>query len=79
MPNVTVRTNMSPSIALGMVAKATFREFTLQDWMAFSGCTTLTPKYGECGDFIIVVDGDVVNIIHHQDPYGGQTFFLTNY
>ena len=53
---------MIASTALIMVAKTEFHPFTLSDYEAFSGVTSEYPMIGECEDYIIVIDGDVIQI-----------------
>jgi hypothetical protein len=71
-----IRTELTPAQALVLIAKTEFRQFTKNDWACFSGCESTNPLVGEIGDYCIVLDGEVVNIIHCGDGYGGQLFNL---
>ena len=48
------------SIALDMIARLTFREFTQADWMSFGGCESEKPLIAETDEYTIVIDGDIV-------------------
>jgi hypothetical protein len=73
---MNVRTKMSTETALRLVGQTTFSEFTEVDWMAFSGCECANPRIGRCAEFTVVIDGDMVMIIHDEDRFGGQLFYL---
>ncbi len=60
----------------GVIAKTKFEAFTQADWDAFAGCETAEPMIGYYGDFAIVIDGDMINIVHSEDMYGGQMYTL---
>jgi len=64
---------------LTLVSKATFKDFDKYDWQAFSGCESSDPRIGSADDYTIILDGDVINIIHEDDACGGQLFNLTSY
>jgi hypothetical protein len=53
---------MNATTALIMVAKTEFKPFTISDYEAFSGVTSEYPMIGEYEDYIIVIDGDVIQI-----------------
>ncbi len=59
-----------------VIAKTTFKPFNDLDWAAFAGCESADPLIGYSGGFIIVIDGDMVNIVHPEDEYGGQMYGL---
>ena len=61
---------------LTFIAKAEFKPFTQMDWDAFSGCESENPFIGYNGEFAIVIDGNLINIVHSEDSYGGQLFEL---
>lgn len=71
MANITY-----PSAAelLQIIAKAQFRPFTKSDWYLFAGCETAEPMIYETDDYTIVVDGDSVNMVYHEDEYGGRLY-----
>jgi hypothetical protein len=53
--------------ALKMIARTTFRPFGENDWHAFAGVETPNPLIGECEDYTIVIDGDVVSFTDNKD------------
>ena len=59
-----------------IIANTKFREFDEMDWCLFAGCESKNPLIGEYNDFLIVLDNDMVNIVHSEDEYGGQLFEL---
>ena len=62
-----------------LIAQTEFKAFDAADWEAFSGCETETPFIGYNGDFTIVMDGVMINIIHAEDEFGGQLFALREF
>ena len=64
------------SEALKMLAGATMRPFTQCDWYGFAGCETKDPMIGESGEFVIVLDGTLLNVVHQDDDFGGTLFEL---
>ena len=58
------------SEALKMLAGATMRPFTQCDWYGFD------PMIGESGEFVIVLDGTLLNVVHQDDDFGGTLFEL---
>lgn len=71
-------TNLTPMEALRLITMGLFLPFTETDWHAFAGCKSNTPRIAEVGDYTLVWDNDVVNIVHHGDTMGGQVFQLTD-
>lgn len=65
-----------PAEALKMLATTAMRPFTKEDWYGFAGCETKDPMIGETGEFIIVLDGTLLNIVHQDDDFGGTLFEL---
>ena len=61
---------------LTFIAKAEFKPFDKYDWDAFAGCESENPFIGYYGEFTIVIDGDMINIIHEEDSYGGKLYSL---
>ena len=58
------------------LAETEFKPFIKADWDAFAGCESENPFIGYYGEFTIVIDGDMINIVHGEDLYGGQMFCL---
>ena len=68
---------LSATEALILIAKTEFSPFTDSDWQAWAGCESKDPLIGYKGSFTIVIDGEeLVNIIHEDDEFGGQIFKL---
>ena len=59
-----------------VMAKTEFKPFDHYDWDAFAGCESENPFIGYYGEFTIVIDGELINIVHSDDLYGGQLFGL---
>lgn len=59
-----------------LITNTEFSTFTKADWWAFGGCETANPKIGYTDDFTIVIDGDVINVIHENDYMGGKIYRL---
>jgi hypothetical protein len=53
---------MKVSEALRLVGQTTFREFTQTDWYSFAGCETDNPLIGENGDWLIILDGNDIEM-----------------
>ena len=58
------------------LAETEFKPFIKADWDAFAGCESENPFIGYYGEFTIVIDGDMINIVHAEDIYGGQMYTL---
>lgn len=65
-----------PVEALRMLATTEMKPFNKMDWCAYAGCESKDPMIGESGEFTIVLDGDLLNICHQDDGYGGTLFKL---
>ena len=59
-----------------IIAKTEFKPFDGFDWDCFAGCESENPLIGTYNDFVIVLDNDMINIVHSDDEYGGQLFEL---
>lgn len=64
------------SAMLKVIALSTFRPFTKLDWYAFAGCESENPVICETDDYTIVIDNDQVNMVYHEDEYGGRLYSL---
>jgi hypothetical protein len=62
--------------ALRMLATTEMKPFTHGDWQAFAGCESKDPMIGNNGDFVIILDGDLLCVVHSDDNYGGTLFKL---
>ncbi|KRQ99266.1 hypothetical protein CP49_11760 [Bradyrhizobium valentinum] len=61
-----------------MLAMTSMRHFDRADWDMFAGCESRSPMIGEFDNHVIVLDGDLLNIIHADDEHGGQLFKLSD-
>ena len=61
---------------LAIIGQTEFKPFNEGDWFAFAGCESENPLIGYYNDFVIVLDGHLINIVHSEDDYGGQLFEL---
>jgi hypothetical protein len=61
---------MTREQALMLVATTEMKPFTKADWMSYSGCETENPLIGEFDDFLIVLDGNELEIfpIASEEP-----------
>ena len=57
---------MNATTALLMVAKTEFRPFNEIDYDSFAGVTSDNPMVGEYEDYVIVIDGDVIQITDYE-------------
>ena len=76
-----MKTNLTPTEVLYLTATATFHSFDKLDWMTFGGCESENPMIATVYDdyaerYTIVLDGEILNIIHEDDGSGGQVFEL---
>lgn len=69
--------NITKEQALILLAKTTMREFSKEDWYVYAGCMSAIPMVGEYEDYVVVVDGNKMNVIHSKNVLtGGQLFHL---
>lgn len=61
---------------MSIIARATFRPFTKLDWYSFSGCESANPLIFESDEYTIVIDGNNINMVYHEDEYGGMGYSL---
>ncbi len=52
------------------------REFTDNDWSAYAGCESPNPIMCGWGPYEIIIDANVINIVHELDPFGGVCYQL---
>lgn len=57
---------MNAMTALIMVGKAEMKPFTFADYDAFSGVTSECPMIGECDGYLIVIDGNEIQIMDEE-------------
>lgn len=61
---------------LALIAQSTFDSFTEADWYAFAGCETKNPLISQNEEYSIVIDGCNINMVYHEDMYGGAAYSL---
>lgn len=61
---------MTREQALMLVATTQMRPFTKTDWMGFSGCETENPLIGETDEWVVIVDGNYIEILPIDPPDG---------
>ena len=61
---------MTRETALLLLATTTMEPFTKADWMSFSGCNTENPLIGETDEWVIILDGNELEILP-IDPIDG--------
>jgi len=59
-----------------LIAKSQFDSFTEADWWSFAGCETKDPLICQTEEYSIVIDGNNVNMVYHEDEYGGEAYSL---
>lgn len=59
-----------------LIAQSTFDSFTEADWWSFAGCETKNPLICQTEEYSIVIDGNNVNMVYHEDEYGGEAYSL---
>ena len=53
---------MNAVTALTLLAQTQMNPFTKADWMSFGGCDSENPLIGENGDFLLILDNDILEI-----------------
>lgn len=56
------------------ITQLQFKDFDQHDWDAFAGCETSNPKIAYTDELAVVIDGSMINIVHHEDEYGGVLY-----
>jgi hypothetical protein len=60
---------------MAIIAKTKFEDFNKNDWYTFAGCQSDKPLIGEYGDFTIVIDGSMVNVVNWENTEGGGRLY----
>lgn len=76
MSDEVVKQVTDPAEALRLLAIANMRPFSKEDWFGFAGCETKDPMIGVVEEFVIVLDGATLCIVHGEDSFGGTGFQL---
>lgn len=53
---------MTREFALSLIAEIQFRPFDKHDFMAFSGVDTENPLIGENDEYLVILDGNIVDV-----------------
>jgi hypothetical protein len=61
---------------IALIANSVFRPFDAVDWYSFAGCESANPLICESEEYSIVIDGNNVNMVYHEDMYGGESYSL---
>jgi len=61
---------------LALIGNSVFRPFNKADWYSFAGCESDNPLICESEEYVIVIDGELINMIYHGDEYGGEAYSL---
>lgn len=62
---------------LMLIAKSQFHPFTKADWYAYSGCQSENPLICETEEYVIVIDGNTINMVIYGDECGGALYNLS--
>ena len=62
---------MTRETALALIATTKFAPFTKADFMAFGGVETENPLIGESDEWLIIIDGNLVDFLP-IDPIDGK-------
>jgi hypothetical protein len=52
---------------LRLAATTEFRPFDKADWMSFAGCNSQNPLIGEAGNYIVIIDDEVIAVIDEDN------------
>lgn len=58
---------MDKSRALTTIARTTFRPFERVEWETYAGVNSENPLIGESHEYVIIIDGDIVEFIDTMD------------
>ena len=64
------------SEVLVLITNNKFRPFDKYDHMAFNGAITDNPLICETDEYILIIDGHIINMLYHDDEFGGQLYSL---
>jgi len=53
---------MNAVTVMNLIAQTEMKPFTEADYMAFGGCESDNPLIGENGDFLIIIDGNNIEV-----------------
>ena len=71
-------TNLYPnkSELLALITKNKFRPFEKFDYYSWAGAESDNPLICETEEYTIVIDGHIINMVYHEDEYGGKLYSL---
>ncbi len=58
---------------------ANLRSFGMADWNCFSGCTTKNPEIADVGKWVIILDGQTVELTYNCDEAGETDVYAFTY
>ena len=61
---------------LALIAKSNFRPFEDCDYFGWAGVEGKNPLICETEEYTIVIDDNIINMLYHEDEYGGQLYSL---
>ena len=67
--------NLDRNEALILIAKTTFSPFTKADYASFAGVESEAPYIGEIDDYIIILDGNMVQFMNAEGDF--KSFYIT--
>lgn len=61
---------------LALITKMKFEPFSEHDYFAWAGVEGKNPLIAENEEYTIVIDDTIINVLAHEDMYGGQVYSL---
>ena len=61
---------------LTLILKMKFEPFSEYDYFAWAGVEGKNPLIAENEEYTIVIDDNIINVLAHEDPYGGNVYSL---
>ena len=62
---------------LTLITKSKFRPFENCDYYAWAGAdSNNNPLICETEEYTIIIDGHIINMVYHEDEYGGKLYSL---
>lgn len=61
---------------LALIIKMKFEPFSEHDYFAWAGVEGKNPLIAENEEYTIVIDDNIINMLYHEDPYGGNVYSL---
>ena len=61
---------------MALILNMKFNPFDDSDYWAWSGVEGKNPLIAYNDEYTIVIDDNIINVLAHEDPYGGQVYSL---